>query len=31
MSQGEIKDMTILKDNIPYATYSKAINDFSKK
>ena len=26
----EIKDMTILKDNIPYATYSKAINDFSR-
>ena len=26
----EIKDMTILKDNIPYAAYSKAINDFSK-
>ena len=26
----EIKDMTILKDNIPYAAYSKAINDFSR-
>ena len=26
----EIKDMTILKDNIPYAAYSKAVNDFSK-
>ena len=26
----EIKDMTILKDNIPYAAYGKAVNDFSK-